>query len=146
MSIFASLVTKTLPVAGTAETITIRKLAPKSLDKAREASKRAASAELRLQRETLGDQQLRELQESIATAAASGAAAQRVDPLALYDHGVLVREGVVAWSFTEPACTPEACDDIDEDVREWLAREILRVSKPSLFQTEAEQEADQKNA
>lgn len=146
MSIFASLVTKTLPVHGTSETITIRKLAPKALDKAREASRRAAAAELRLQRETLGDQQVRELQEEIAKVAASGEAERRVDPLGLYDQGVLVREGVAAWSFAAIACTPDACDDIDEDRREWLAREILRLSKPSLFQTAAEQEADQKNA
>lgn len=147
MSIFASFVTRVLEVPGTAETITIRKLAPKALDKARQASKEAGSAELRLQRQTLGDAQMRELQEEIAKAVANSETTKKAaDPLVLYDKTVLVQEGVTAWSFAEPAFSPAACEDIDEDTRDWLAREILHLSKPSLFQTAEEQEAARKNA
>jgi len=38
-----------------------------------------------------------------------------------------------------------AVDDLDEDKADWLAREVLKLSKPSLFQTADEAKAEQKN-
>lgn len=145
MSIFTSFVSQVLEVPGAnGHTITIRKLAPKALERARAVSREQGAAELRLQRESLGGDEFKALQAEIAQAVAAGTV-KAADPLQLYDRGVLIAEGVTAWSFPELEPTPAAFEQIEEDVQDWLARAILRLAKPSLFQTAEEQEAARKN-
>ena len=48
------------------------------------------------------------------------------DPLAGYDVGVLLRYGIVAWSYGETV-TP---DELDDRTAQWAAREILAMAVP----------------
>jgi len=55
------------------------------------------------------------------------------NPLSNYDIDVLLRAGVIAWSYDEKL-TPQALGELDEETRTWAATEILKLSKPSLFE------------
>lgn len=140
MSVFTSLVTKVLLVPRDPEnTITIRKLAPKHLAEARKASQRESMSELK----DMGPAFVKEVQQLVQDGTAGNAAA--ADPLLLFDRPTLMRHGVINWTYEQPRAQ-EAFEDLDEETADWLAREILTLAKPSLFQTTAEGEADQKNA
>lgn len=67
------------------------------------------------------------------------------NPLLSYDAATLIEKGVTSWSFELPP-EPEHIAELDEDVRDYIADQILRLSKPSLYRTAEEQEADRKNA
>lgn len=71
------------------------------------------------------------------------------DPLAGYDRLTIVRGGLKSWSFRsgdEPRpVTPDAVQDLDDEALEYFAVEIMKLTKPGLFKTVAEIEADQKN-
>lgn len=67
------------------------------------------------------------------------------DPLEGYDRFVIVRAGLLAWSYPE-SVTPivkdgtngtrvDAIEDLDDEAVEFLARAILQLTKPQLFQT-----------
>jgi len=81
------------------------------------------------------------------------------DPLTGYDRFTLVRSGLVAWSYplsikrTETTATGttvvtvvDAIDDLDDEAVDFIATEVLRLTKPGLFHaTEADAEAATKN-
>jgi hypothetical protein len=67
------------------------------------------------------------------------------DPLTGFDRHTLARLGLTAWSYERPI-DPAAIDDLDDDAIEFIAREVLKLTKPSLFQTADEQEHERKNA
>ena len=56
----------------------------------------------------------------------------------------LLVKGIKAWTYSEPL-TAESFEDLDEETQTALAREVLKLSRPKLFQTAAEAETDQKN-
>jgi hypothetical protein len=83
------------------------------------------------------------------------------DPLTGYDRFALVRSGLVAWSYPQ-SVTPiaakagkpgaaaveasDAIEDLDDEAVDFIATEILRLTKPALFlATEEGAEAAQKN-
>jgi hypothetical protein len=82
---------------------------------------------------------------------ATDADAQRVlnDPLSGFDRLSLVKAGVSAWSYLvsdQPKpVTAAAIEDFDDESLELLATQVLRLTKPALFQTLADREAAQKN-
>lgn len=64
------------------------------------------------------------------------------DPLTGHDRYALVRAGLVSWSYTEsikvlPAVgdTPaiDAVGDLDDEAIDFIATEVLRLTKPALF-------------
>lgn len=69
------------------------------------------------------------------------------DPLTGYDRYTLVRLGLVAWSYPqsvkpvtvkstvegEPDLVVDAIEDLDDDAIEFIAREVLKLTKPGLF-------------
>ena len=74
-----------------------------------------------------------------------------VDPLTGYDRFVLVRSGLVAWSYPQslqPTHTNgpvAALEDLDDEAVDFIATEVLRLTKPALFHaTAADAEADKK--
>lgn len=83
------------------------------------------------------------------TATAKDARKVLTDPLSGYDRLTLAKSGVKAWSYVVDGkpkpVTPEAIDDLDDEALEFFATEILRLTKPGLFQTQEEAEAAQKN-
>jgi len=82
------------------------------------------------------------------------------DPLTGYDRFALVRSGLVAWSYPQPvklkpgrtvpatsADAPEvdAIEDLDDEAVDFIAREVLRLTKPGLFYaTAADADAEKK--
>lgn len=144
MSVFTSRVTATISLPHVpGQTVTIRKLAPKQLEAARAAQIEATYDDLKRQIEitqALGDEVIK----AIGGTARTDAAAPAADPLVLYDQNVLAKKAVLAWTFPEKV-TPEAIDDLDEETLEVIARAVLRLTKPALFQTEAEAETATKN-
>lgn len=146
MSVFTSRVTVTLPIPHDLDhSVTIRKLAPRHLEAAAKASQLKSIAELKeiggpaflKELEQLGDGDKKKAEEKAADAA-------KRDPLLTYDPIVLIEKGLKEWTY-DATRTAESYEDLDDVTRDYIAREILRLSKPALFQTEAEQKADQKN-
>lgn len=139
MSIFASLVTTVLDVPNDqGQSITIRKLAPKHLT-------------LAISQSTQTDQAARVMMgflERGGAKADSGIELVRrevnKDPLLLFDRVTLIESGVVSWTYEQERC-PSTYEDLDEATQTWLAREILRLAKPALFETPAEAEDALKN-
>lgn len=147
MAIFAFKHTKTLdlPLAFNDDgdtqqyVVTIRQLAPRHLEMAVKESQRKAFADL----QALGGMKvLSELQEGVKAAGTTAPAVR--DPLATFDRDVLIEKGVVSWTLGETP-TAEHIAELSEDVSRWLATEILRLTKPSLLQTEDEAEGARKN-
>ena len=143
MSIFTAFVSKVLDQVPGAPgaTVTVRKLAPARLAEAQSVQQLAAVAQMRKMREAMGP----EMMESITKVApAQIAEAKAADPLLSYDRVELMRAGITAWSF-DVALSAEVLADMDDDAQTYIAGEILRLSKPSLYLTPAEDQADQKN-
>ena len=160
---FASRVVVTLPVPfDPPNEVTIRKLAGRHLEKARNSflhglfldvqARGGAAVQKEMQTLFIKDAPNQdEVKEKEAEAEAN--------PLAGLDPYLIVQGGVVAWTYPEP-CKAEpvtdelgnvtmrfaALDDMDEDAIKWLATEIMRLTKPSLFRTPAEEAAERKNA
>src|SRR5436305_9829240 len=57
----------------------------------------------------------------------------------------ILRAGIVAWTFADVAVSPETIDDLDEDAAEFIASEIILLTKPSLQQTAEQSETARKN-
>lgn len=152
MSVFTSLVTDVLEVPGDpGQTVTIRKLAPKHLDAAAKAAQRQARAELAELRENVAlMEQAMQLVEAGARGAggeagpASPVAAALADPMRGYDPITLIEHGVIGWTYDRER-TRDVFEDLDEERQDWLARAVLKLAKPALFQTAAEQEEARKN-
>jgi hypothetical protein len=79
------------------------------------------------------------------------------DPLTGYDRYVMVRAGLLAWSYPQ-SITPvtvkvegkpdrivDAIDDLDDEGVDFIATEILRLTKPALFVTVEEAVAEKKS-
>jgi hypothetical protein len=151
---FASHTTKVLELPfDPPQTVTIRRLPGRHLEA---AGRERVFARMDAIRRMGGPRWQKDLQSAIAQeeqeAAASTVAPEPVveaapapaDPLLDYDKQVLVAHGVVAWSYPDPV-TPERIADLDADAVDWIAREVLRLTKPALFQTPADVEAAVKN-
>ena len=137
MSIFASRAQKTIELPFDApHTVTIQKLAGRHLEKARQESlfqsvdyvKRIGG--LAFQKElaaaTGGDDA--EKKRAVEDA--------QQDPLTSVDVRTVLQFGIKAWSYDQ-AVTTEAVEDLTDEAAEFLAREILRFTKPALFDAEA---------
>lgn len=149
---FASRVTKTIELPfDPPQTVTIRKLAGRHLET---AGRERVFARMDAMRRMGGPQFQKDLQAAIAKEEQEQAETPEPatpapvvavpDPLLDYDKGTLLAHGIVAWSYPEKV-TPEQVEDLEADAAEWIAREILRLTKPALFLTPEEAEAAAKN-
>lgn len=160
MSIFSSQTKKTLPIqTDPSHTITIRKLTGKEVEKAQAddaiglaaGSTRSWAARMKAVAKAGDD---------------AKALAALMDPLVGYDRFSIIRSGLLAWSYPEslkpiaaraaveakdgqpaqPAVEAyDAITDLDDEAADFIATQILRLTKPGLFATADEREADQKN-
>jgi hypothetical protein len=56
------------------------------------------------------------------------------DPLLGYDRVAVIHAGLVSWSYPKaPKSEPDPVLDLDDDALDWLAREVLRLTRPALF-------------
>jgi hypothetical protein len=126
------------------QTVTIRKLTGLEVDAAQEAHLKGIVAGKSARGWSAAFQRV--LNKSVS-ATDEDARAVLADPLTGYDRITIVRAGLVAWSYPQPVSgEPDAVADLDDDTLEWLAREILKLTKPRLFQTGAEAGEERKNA
>jgi hypothetical protein len=120
-------------------TVTVRKLTGRECDAAREAhatglsgggSRLWATKFRRILEGSISDK--REVEQAIA------------DPLTGYDRYALVRAGLVAWSYPQSitpltpsevvvALRKDAIEDLDDEAVDFIATEVLRLTKPGLF-------------
>lgn len=135
MSIFASQTQDTRPVPFDAgQTVVIRKLTGREYEQAQQL----AASELVTQTRVRGfAQKLRRVMDGSATDADAAAALR--DPLVGFDRLAIIRAGLVSWSYPLPDghTRDQQIDDLDDDAAEWLAREILQLTKPELFAEDA---------
>jgi len=66
------------------------------------------------------------------------------DPLTGYDRFVVAKAGLVAWSY-DRAIDAAAVEDLDDAAVDFIAREVLRRTKPKLFESAEDAEAARKN-
>jgi hypothetical protein len=67
------------------------------------------------------------------------------DPLTGYDRYALAKAGLVAWSYDRPM-DADAIDDLDDEAIDFVALEVLRLTKPGLFATNEADLAAQKKS
>jgi hypothetical protein len=147
---FASLTQATIPVPfDPPHTVTVRKLTGREIDTAQAAhamgisgggASHWATKFRRLLEGSISDKA--QIEQAIA------------DPLTGYDRYALVRAGLVAWSYPQ-AITPvaakaavknkdgtiatpaveasDAIEDLDDEAVDFIATEVLRLTKPRLF-------------
>lgn len=151
MSVFTSRVTDTVEIPhDPGQSVTFRKLAPKHLRAAREAAQAAVFEEAKRSMELAqvfsGDviKALTERKDGEKDGDEKPASKTAQDPLLLYDAAVLCESGIKSWTYQEKP-TRATIEDLDEPTVEHIARAILKLSKPELFQSDDEQEAAQKN-
>lgn len=151
MSIFASETTTTIPLPFDApHTVTIQQLTGRDVELAQAAhlrdfvganSPRGWPAKFKL---------------ALATGTAVESDAQKMlnDPLVGYDRLTVARGGLKGWSYTikndkgddvPKPVTPKAVEDLNDDALEFVAIEIMKLTKPSLFLTDEEKQAARKN-
>jgi hypothetical protein len=140
MSVFTSRVTRTVAIPHDPEqTVTLRKLAPRHLEAAAKVAQHRSIEDFKA---IGGAAFLKELQGMGGDKAATGAA--KVDPLLQFDRLTLIQKGVTEWSY-DAKLEPETFEDLDDETQEFLAREVLRLARPALFQTDEEQADARKN-
>jgi hypothetical protein len=84
--------------------------------------------------------------QKVMSGVASEADVQAVvsDPLAGYDRVAVVLSGIKSWSY-EATVSIKTVADIDDETLEFLAIEIMRLTKPQLFLAPEERQAIRKN-
>jgi len=138
------------------QTVTVRKLTGRECDGAAEAH-----------RDNLAGGSARSWPAVFRRALEKGATDPEVlkaiaDPLTGYDRFALVRAGLVAWSYPQPIKTSpvtaavqaadgkppvDPIDDLDDEAVDFIATEVLRLTKPHLFHATLEDaEVARKNA
>jgi len=161
MSIFASQTQDTIPLPlDPGQTITIRKLTGREIEQAQvaHASGLAIGAAW-----SWAERFRRTLEHGADDARVQALLA---DPLNGFDRQTLIRCGLIAWSYPQSikpvpaqpevpakdgkpaiAASPaqDAIGDLDDEAMDFIARSILKLTKPWLFETVAEQEHAQKN-
>lgn len=136
-SIFASYTHKTIQVPDDApQTVTIRKLTGREVELAQAENRQDVIA---------GRGWATRLQQRLNKATTDAeAAAVLNDPLNGYDRLTMCRAGIISWTYDQKL-TPVSVSDIDDERLEHFATEILKLTKPHLFQTTEQQEESRKN-
>lgn len=144
MSMFTSKVTEAIALPS-GLTATIAKLTPRALHEAQKAQQKRSMADLLEMGGAEFQKTLNELQ-AVAKPKDEGdeTPAPTPDPMQGYDRETLVLKGVKSWSDEAPI-TAETVADLDEEHLDGLARAVLKLSRPALFQTTEQAAAAEKN-
>lgn len=158
MSIFASRTQREVPIPFGDEPgkdlVVIQKLTGRQLGKAQQAffNELVAGVQARGGAKVQKDIESLFASSESAKAVAEAAEKAKAQPLNGYDRHTLILYGVKSWTL-EPrldGMSVEArtvlFDDLEDDAVEFFATEVLRLTKPALFQSQAEQADDRKNA
>lgn len=142
-SVFTSQITETIPIPhDPGHTITIRKLNPRQIHRALIAQQARVMDDVT---ELGGFEKVQSMIAGLSTEERKAAA----DPLVPYDQVALIVRGVTAWTYRNGEVpvpiTLETAEDLDDETAEFIARAVLKLAKPKLFQTPEEVEAAEKN-
>ena len=159
---FASRTTDTIPIpfADPPATCTVRSLTGRESDAAQAAHLTATIAG-----RFAAHGWAAQFQQQLAKGTATAADAEKVlaDPLNGYDRHTIVKAGLLAWTIADPilpapiakptdaaslaaaAARDAIIEDLTDEELEWFAREILRRTKPALFQTADEAAVEKKS-
>jgi len=150
MGTFASRTTKTIPIPfDPPHEVLIQKLAGRHLQRAQQAFFNELVAGIRERGGAAVQKDLQQLFKGDEAATKEKVAEQQKDPLNGFDAYVICQKGIKAWTFVDEAgqsipVTPETIEDLDEEAVRFFATEIMRLTKPGLFQSEEEAKATQK--
>ncbi len=128
---FASRTTVTIPIPfDPPHTVTLQRLPGRHLRTAEEQNRIEAMAYV----ERMGGEAFRKQLEAVGDTAAVKEAMKeaQADPLNGYHKPTLIKFGVKAWTCEEEV-GPAAFDDLEDEAIDFLAREVLRITKPALF-------------
>jgi len=133
MSIFASYVTRTVPLPfDEPHTVTIQKLSGRDVARAKDKAREVRSvSSLQLVQAMGGAAVVADvagLDQSSAVAAELER--RRADPAQVYDRPTVLEKGVTAWTYTEPL-TPDRLADLDEQAADFLFHAILDLTLPN---------------
>lgn len=132
MSIFASQTCATVPVPFEAgQAVTIRKLTGREFERAQESAALALAGQGRTRSFAV---RLRRILEGGASVADAEGALR--DPLVGFDRFAVIKAGLISWTYPlqDGKTRDEQVEDLDDDAAEWLACEVLRLTKPELFE------------
>lgn len=125
---FAKLITQVLEVPDDAgQTITIQKLTGRAVERAQ-----AIAAEKTVNGRGFATKVAKALEAAKDGSQVALDAILR-DPLNGYDRMAVLHAGIVGWSYDVP-CTAEHIDQLDDERSEFVALEILKLTKPHLFE------------
>lgn len=163
MSVFASRTTKTIEIPfDPPHTVTIQKLSGRHLVRAHETFFNELVAGVQARGGARVQKELQDLWATDKDDTKKAIEAVQADPLNGYDKYALLYGGIKSWSYPESlervpvqelneagqlvtVMRIPAIDDLDDEAVAFFATEIMRLTKPSLFQTEEEAKAEQKN-
>lgn len=137
MSIFASRTTKLIEMKD-GGTVTVRKLAGRHIERARQEHSMAMMDSVK----RMGVAFQRELAATIDTKDDEIKAVQS-DPMNGFDLTTVLERGILAWSYAEKV-TPELIDDMEDEARTEIATAIMKLTLPSLFLSAEEKAAEEK--
>ena len=152
MSVFTSLVTETVPLpppADPGKTVTIRKLNPGHLRAAQRAAQLRSIEDMRAMGGPAFIKEIQALIEKPKDAKDGKSAVEEAvaaDPLLLYDCLTLLQKSIIGWNLERDHNDLTVLEDLEQDLQEFLGRRILKLARPSLFQTITEAEAARGNA
>lgn len=158
---FASRTTVTIPIPfDPPNEVTLRKLAGRHLERAKSAFLQRLVRDVQQRGGAAVQKDMEQLFRSDESSQDTAATVQAVkaDPLNGYDKYELAAAGIKSWTYPESLVPQKvldedghevlrvvAIDDLEDEGLTFFATEVMRITKPSLFQTEDEAEADRKN-
>lgn len=156
MSIFASQTSKTIAIPfDIPHTVIVRKMTGLECEQAQEAH-RGSIATGRSRSWSL---MFKRMLEKGMSASDPEVQAVLNDPLTGFDRYAVVRAGLIGWSYPQPiksvsvtdektnvTTTTDAVADLDDESVDFIATEILRLTKPGLFVSADELAEARKNA
>jgi hypothetical protein len=140
---FASRSTKTIPVPfDPPHEVTIQQLPGRHLERASQENYIEAQAYVTRLGGAEFRKQLQEVEKDSGDVKAEIVKA-KADPLNGYHKPTLIKFGLKSWTYDDPI-TEAAIADLTDEGEDFIARAILKLTKPSLFQTVEEAKATQK--
>ena len=133
MSSFSSRVQKTIELPDDQpHTVLIRKLNRKQFITAEKAQRATFFTDIKAQFGSNWQQEIKNFKTDDQPKDVKEAAK---DPLLQFDVDILLKYGIKAWTFEDVPLTDESLADLDKDTGEFIAREVLRLTAPKLFES-----------
>jgi|SRR5215471_2963539 len=129
MGVFASQTTTTIPVPhDPPQTVTIRKLRGREVEDAQAGNMRDFLSN-RIRWQTT----VQAMMKKAGGVDGDDLQVALHDPLIGYDRYIVIKAALLGWTYTDHTPTADEIDDLDDETIDFIARAILRLTKPHLF-------------